>query len=72
MIEYNRAGKVGEGTYLEMLKSSVRSNLNLEDRMSKMLKILYGEPQDCTYFFLLGFAKQRIERDDNCYTVLHN
>lgn len=57
---------MGEGTYLEMLKSSVISNLNLEDRMSKMLKILYSKPQDCTYFFLLGFAKQCVEGDDNC------
>lgn len=71
MIEYNRAGKVGEGTHLEML-SSVKSNLNLEDRMSKMLKILYSKPQDCTYFLLLAFAKQCIEGDDNRYTVLHN
>lgn len=36
--------KVGEGTCLEILKSSVKSNLDLEDRMSKMLKVTYSKP----------------------------
>lgn len=36
--------KVGKGTCLEMLKGSVKDNLDLEDRMSKMLKVTYGKP----------------------------
>lgn len=44
--------------------------VNLEDRMSKMLKIPCSKPQDYTYFLLLAFAKQCVEGDDKCYTIL--
>lgn len=66
--EHESLKKVAEGTCLEMFRSSVKSNLNLEDRMRQMLKILSSKPQDYTYFFLLVFAKQHTEGDGNCYT----
>lgn len=53
--------KMAEGTCLEVSKSSVKGNLNLEGRMSKMLKVLCSKPQDYTHFLLMAFAKQCTE-----------
>lgn len=60
--------KVAERTYLEMFRSSEKSNLNLEGRMRQMLEILCSKPQDYTYFLFLAFAKQHTEGDGSYYT----
>ena len=64
--------KVGKGTLLEILKNSVKSNLNLGDRMSKMLRILYSKPQDYTYSFwpLQDSAQRGMTSVRQSYTIL--